>query len=181
MLTREQVEQAQKRALEFLDRACIAVTEEEKRRIEVADFGLGRLEEIGLELLVYVNTDRVCAKELVLFPWQICPEHKHPPVLGEPGKEETFRCRWGEVYLYVPGEPAAEPRARVPEDRKRWFTVWHEIVLKPGDQYTLPPNTLHWFQAGPEGAIVSEFSTTSRDEYDVFTDPDIQRETVVQE
>ena len=29
--------------------------------------------------------------------------------------------------------------------------------------------------AGEEGAVVSEFSTRSRDESDVFTDPDIQR------
>ena len=50
-----------------------------------------------------------------------------------------------------------------------------EIVLAPGDQYTIPPDTLHWFQAGPEGAIVSEFSTQSRDELDVFSDPQIVR------
>jgi D-lyxose ketol-isomerase len=34
---------------------------------------------------------------------------------------------------------------------------------------------LHWFQAGPEGAVISEFSTQSRDEADVFTDPRIVR------
>jgi D-lyxose ketol-isomerase len=43
------------------------------------------------------------------------------------------------------------------------------------DQYTIPPNTLHSFQAGEEGAIVSEFSTTSRDALDVFTDSRIVR------
>jgi D-lyxose ketol-isomerase len=37
------------------------------------------------------------------------------------------------------------------------------------------PNTLHWFQAGAAGAIVTEFSTRSRDESDVFTDPRIVR------
>ncbi|HPP76337.1 MAG TPA: D-lyxose/D-mannose family sugar isomerase, partial [Armatimonadota bacterium] len=116
-----------------------------------------------------------CAKELVLFPWQICPEHRHPPIEGQPGKEETFRCRAGQVYLYVPGEPAANPKARVPEDRKDYFTVWHEIILNPGEQYTLMPNTLHWFQSGPDGAIVSEFSTKSVDEADIFTDPAIVR------
>ncbi len=36
---------------------------------------------------------------------------------------------------------------------------------------------MHWFQAGDEGAIVTEFSTKSMDEYDVFTDPTIQRIT----
>jgi len=53
------------------------------------------------------------------------------------------------------------------------------VVLKPGDQYTLGPDTLHWFQAGPRGAVISEFSTRSLDEKDVFTDPEIQRITQV--
>jgi D-lyxose ketol-isomerase len=50
-----------------------------------------------------------------------------------------------------------------------------DILLGPGEQYTVPPNTLHSFEAGDEGAIVSEFSTTSRDALDVFTDPGIVR------
>ncbi len=180
MISREEYRAAQKRAKEYLDRAGIVITPEEEAHIEVADFGLGDLEHTGLQLVVYVNTDRVCAKELVLFPRQTCPEHRHPPVEGEPGKEETFRCRWGQVFLYVPGEPTPNPKARPPKGREHTYTVWHEIVLNPGDQYTLPPNTLHWFQAGDEGAVVSEFSTRSRDEADIFTDPEIQRATIVQ-
>ena len=131
------------------------LTPAERDAIEIADFGLGRLEEIGLQAVVYVNTERVCAKELVLFPGQTCPEHRHPPVGDDPGKEETFRCRSGVVHLHVAGED--------------------EIVLHPGEQWTIPPNTLHWFQAGDNGAVVSEFSTRSRDETDVFTDPKIVR------
>ncbi|MBN1807499.1 MAG: D-lyxose/D-mannose family sugar isomerase [Planctomycetes bacterium] len=168
-------------ALEYLDAVGIAVADEERERIEVADFGLSDLLHTGLELLVYVNTDRVCAKELVLFPGQTCPEHMHPPVQGEPGKEETFRCRSGEVYLYVPGEPAVAPRASAPPGSKDSYTVWHEVILRPGDQYTLRPQTLHWFQAGPEGAVVSEFSTKSRDDSDIFTDHDVQRTTEIKD
>ena len=141
----------------MLARAGLVITAEERERIEVADFGLGELERTGLQLLTYVNTDRYCAKELVLFPGQICPEHRHPPVAGEPGKEETFRCRWGEVRLHVDSR---------------------ELVLRPGEQFTIPPDTLHWFRAGPEGAVVSEFSSTSRDESDVFTDPRVVRNPV---
>ena len=37
-------------------------------------------------LLVYVNTDRYCAKELVLYPGQECPEHRHPPFGGPAGE-----------------------------------------------------------------------------------------------
>lgn len=175
MITRKEYKEAVWAALEMLRQAGIAVTPEEEKRVEVADFGLNDLKRTGLQILTYVNTSRVCAKELVLFPWQTCPEHRHPPVMGEAGKEETFRCRWGEVYLYVPGEPSPKPRGRPPRGDEQYYTVFHEVILRPGEQYTLPPETLHWFQAGPEGAIVSEFSTTSRDERDVFTDPRIDR------
>lgn len=179
MLTKKEFNSAVKKALEYFKKAGIVLTPKEKKMIEIADFGLGELDKIGLELIVYVNTNRCCAKELILFPWQICPQHQHPPVAGELGKEETFRCRWGKVFLYLPGKPVKKPKARIPQERKEWFTVWNEVVLKPGEQYTLPPNTLHWFQAGPEGAVVSEFSTKSRDEADIFTDPEIQRITQV--
>jgi D-lyxose ketol-isomerase len=91
------------------------------------------------------------------------------------GKQETFRCRWGEVYLYVPGDPTQQPKAKISEKYAPYFTVWKEVVLRPGDQYTLAPNTLHWFQAGDQGAVISEFSSTSTDENDVFTDPHIRR------
>ena len=181
MITKEQADNARAKALDIFKKAGIVLRQDEIDAMEMADFGLGELESTGLEVVVYVNTDRVCAKELVLFPHQTCPEHRHPPVEGEPGKEETFRCRWGMVYLYVDGPASANPLAKPPKGRESTYTVFHEIVLKPGDQYTLPPNTLHWFQAGPEGAVVSEFSTTSRDEADIFTDPEIQRITVVKD
>lgn len=175
MLRRSAVRQAQTRAREMLQRAGIALTADEAANIEIAEFGLGELERTGLELVVYANTDRYCAKELVLFPRQTCPEHRHPAVAGAPGKMETFRCRWGRVWLYVPGARSRQLQARIPAGSAPHYTVFHEIELKPGDQYTVPPNTLHWFQAGDEGAIVSEFSSTSRDELDIFTDPRIKR------
>jgi D-lyxose ketol-isomerase len=61
------------------------------------------------------------------------------------------------------------------------YTVFHEIELSPGRQYTLAPDTKHWFKAGPEGAVVSEFSTKSTDASDVFSDPAIARITVIEE
>jgi len=180
MISVREREEACRRALEYLTRAGIVLTGDERDAIEVADFGLGQLEQTGLELITYVNTERCCAKELVLFPRQTCPEHWHPPIAGEPGKEETFRCRWGEVFLYVPGEPAPKPQATPPQGREAHYTVWHEIVLRPGEQYTIYPNTPHWFQGGDAGAVVSEFSTRSRDESDIFRDPALQRMTKVE-
>ena len=164
------------RAVEFLNKVHIVLTPKEVRNIEVADFGLNDIDTIGVEVVVYENNDRYCAKELVLLPGQTCPEHRHPP-RGEhiAGKMETFRCRWGVVYLYVEGVPTRRMKAVIPEAYERYFTVRHEIILQPGDQYTLPPDSLHWFQAGTRGAILSEFSSASDDASDVFTDPHIQR------
>lgn len=159
VITRDEQREAQAYAAERLAAAGVVLADAERDSIEVADFGLGRLRETGLMVLVYVNTDRYCAKELVLFPGQTCPEHRHPPFGGTPGKEETFRCRSGVVDLHVDGKT---------------------IVLRPGEQHTIPPDTLHWFQAGPEGAVVSEFSSASRDDLDVFTDPEVRREPVVE-
>ncbi|WP_157244154.1 D-lyxose/D-mannose family sugar isomerase [Paenibacillus elgii] len=175
MIRRQQFLEVKEIALAYLKKAGIVLTPQESERIEIADFGLNRLEEIGLQLFVYMNTERCCAKELVLLPGQTCPQHLHPPVDGALGKEETFRCRYGTVYLYVPGPKAEHPHASPPAGREKYYTVWHEIVLNPGEQYTIYPNTPHWFQAGPEGAIVSEFSTKSTDEHDIFIDPAIDR------
>lgn len=167
--------QRQQQAAALIRQAGLVLTDTEAAHIEIADFGLGRYEEIGLAIHVYVNTDRCCAKELILLPWQICPEHLHPAIGDYPGKEETFRCRTGEVYLYLPGPATAQPSARVPAARRAWMTVWNEVILRPGQQATLGPQTRHWFQAGPQGAIVSEFSTRSYDQADLFTDPAIIR------
>jgi D-lyxose ketol-isomerase len=180
MITANQYQQAVSRSVEMLKAAGIVITPEEQARFEVADFGLNELEKTGLEIITYVNTARCCAKEIVMFPRQTCPEHRHPTVDGQPGKEETFRVRWGTVFLYVPGKPAAKPSARAPEGSEPYYTVWNEVCLRPGEQYTLKPDTPHWFQAGPEGAIVSEFSTRSTDEHDVFTDTRIARLPVVE-
>ena len=177
MLTKKQYQDGVQYVVEAFKNAGIIITEEEKEKIEVADFGLGIVEKVGLQLLTYVNTEKCCAKEMVLRPYQTCPEHTHCDGIenGIPysGKEETFRCRKGRVYLYVCGEGKKEDiQAKIPETK---VTVFHEIVLNEGEQYTMYPNTKHWFQAGEEGAIISEFSTKSRDESDVFEDERISR------
>ncbi|MBQ9480575.1 MAG: D-lyxose/D-mannose family sugar isomerase [Clostridia bacterium] len=183
MLTKKQYDDGAKFVVSEFEKAGIKITEEEKGRIEVADFGLGMVEEVGLQLLVYVNTEKVCAKEMVLRPYQTCPQHIHINGVenGVPydGKEETFRVRKGVCYLYVSGEGRKEDiKAKLPPTP---VDVFHEVVLHEGEQYTLYPCTQHWFQAGPEGAIVSEFSTHSRDESDIFLDERISRIPEVEE
>lgn len=169
--------EAAQKALDYYRRAAIILTKQEEERIEVADFGLGRLYETGLQLLTYENNDRYCAKEMVLFPGQTCPEHLHPQRAdGSPGKRETFRCRYGRVDLYVAGERNCEDPAP-----RGVYTVFCKIVLHPGQQYTIEPGTAHWFRAGEEGAVISEFSSNSQDESDVFSDPMIRRICQIEE
>src|SRR5881409_3699796 len=122
MIDRSQYQAAVARASAMLREAGMVITPAERERFEVADFGLNELEKTGLEIITYVNTDRCCAKEIVMFPRQTCPEHRHPTVAGQPGKEETFRCRWGVVYLYVPGEPSSQPASKPPAGSEKYYT-----------------------------------------------------------
>ncbi len=181
MIKRSAVKKIQAKVAEMMSRAGIILTDTDKANIEVAEFGLDEFERQGLGLLTYENNNRYCAKELVLWPGQTCPEHRHPPVEADPGKMETFRCRAGRVFLYVEGAPVAKVQANIPTGSEAYYHVKHEIKLRPGEQYTIPPNTWHWFQAGPEGAVVSEFSSTSRDEKDQYRDPRIERIPKIEE
>jgi D-lyxose ketol-isomerase len=179
MLTRQDISHYQDQAFEMFTRSAgLVIAPEEKQRIEIADFGLSEFARTGLGVLVYVNTQRCCAKELAMWPRQTCPEHRHPNIGSELGKEETFRCRWGKVFVYIWGAPAMAPRCKPPGGPEA-YTVWREIELNPGQQFTIMPNTLHWFQAGEQGAVVSEFSTRSTDAHDIFTDPRILRVTKI--
>ncbi len=166
---------SRQRAAQLLSRSGTVLQPTELENLEIAELGLNDFEKQGLFLVVYVNNERYCAKELVLLPRQTCPQHRHPPTEHGDGKMETFRCRWGKVWLYVEGKKSEQIQAEIPEKSADYYTVFHEIELNPGDQYTIAPGTWHWFQGGDEGAVVSEFSSPSYDEFDVFTDPNVRR------
>ena len=179
MITRVEFNHARERAANLLRQTHIAIRPDELTAMEVADFGLGELEISGAQILTLVNTDQIAAKLLVLFPDQTEPEHMHPRVEDYDCKEETVRCEWGELYMYSPGDPTPNPKGHPPIRSRHTYTVWHEYVMHPGGQITFPPNVLRWFQAGPAGAVIWSFSTRAIDVQDVFTAPDIRRETIV--
>jgi len=56
-ISKQQYEYAKLRAIDYFNKASIVIKEEEKNNIEVTDFGLGMLEQIGVELITYINTD----------------------------------------------------------------------------------------------------------------------------
>jgi D-lyxose ketol-isomerase len=77
-------------------------------------------------------------------------------------------------FFYVQGENTFRHGFLV-KGKEKYYTMMHEIILKPGDQITLQPGEKHWFQARDEGAVMYSFSSAARDALDRFTDPDIVR------
>lgn len=148
--------------------------------MEIADFGLSNIEVEGAQIITLAQTDRIAAKVLVLLPWQTEPEHRHPPVGSDPGKEETIRALWGDLLFFIPGSDTMQ-RGRIPPGKDDCYTCRHELSMAPGDQITLEPGTPHWFQAGDSGAVLLSLSTVARDLKDLFTDPDVVRATVIGE
>jgi D-lyxose ketol-isomerase len=181
MITQAEQRRARQQAAALLQKTGLAFRHDELASIEVADFGLSELESSGAQILTLVNSEKIAAKLLALTPGQTLPEHAHPRLGAYEGKEETLRCAWGELYLYGPGEPTPNPKGHPPAQYMDTYTVWREHILRPGDQVTFEPNTAHWFQAGPEGAVVWSFSTKAVDVQDVFTDPHITRQIVIVE
>jgi D-lyxose ketol-isomerase len=179
MITEETYTSARQRAQEFLGKAGIVARDEEVEAMEVLDMGLGDLDETGLQILSMVETDAIAVKALVLFPGQTFVEHRHPSLGDYAGKEETFRCQWGQIRLFVPGETTTDPKGTPPADQEEYYTARREILLCPGEQYTVPPNTWHWFQGGEKGGVVWSFSTRATDAQDQFQDPHVVRETVI--
>jgi D-lyxose ketol-isomerase len=180
MITAFEKTNAQKRAAEMMRNAGIHIRDDEISRIEVVDFGLSQLEAEGVQVFTMVNTDRLAGKVLVLFPSQTEPEHWHPKIGDDPGKQETIRHIWGDLRFYVDGEDNMK-EGFIVEGKEDVYTLRHELVLEAGDQLTFEPYEKHWFQAGQRGAVLYSFSTTVRDGLDGFTDPNIQRITVVKD
>lgn len=180
MISKSEQREAQQRAARMMRKAGIQIGDDEIETIEVVDFGLSQLGSEGVQVFTMVNTERLAAKVLVLFPNQTEPEHWHPQVGNDPGKQETIRHIWGDLRFYVDGPDTLKEGFVVP-GKDEVYRLRHEMVLEPGDQLTFEPYEKHWFQGGPRGAVLYSFSTTVRDGLDGFTDPAIQRVTVVEE
>ena len=178
MVRRSEMKKLQGKAAQLLQQAGIRITDDEINKIDTVDFGLGRIETEGAQIWTLVQTGRISVKIIALLPGQTLPEHWHPPVGSDPGKEETVRTVWGTVYSYIEG-PDTLQNGFIVEGKEKVYTLRHELVLRPGDQFTFSPGQKHWFQAGNEGAVLYSFSTIARDALDGFTDPAIDRITKI--
>lgn len=178
MITKEEQRKAQEAALRLFENAGTQLSEVEKKAIEVVDFGLSDLSVEGAQILTLVQTERISVKLLALMPNQTEPEHWHPRVGEDPGKEETVRHLYGDLLFYVHGEQTLS-EGYIPEGKTSSYTCRKEIKMEPGSQLTLAPGEKHWFQAGSRGAVLFSFSTVARDALDQFTDPNIVRITKI--
>lgn len=180
MITRKTYSEVKQKSIALIEKAELTFTTEEKNKIEVADFGLSNIFKEGVQILTFFETERMAGKLLIMLPDQTEPEHWHPPVANNPGKQEIVRALWGVLRFYIPGMDNRKV-GFIPGGQEDYFTVRHEIIMNPGDQLVLEPGTKHWFQAGPEGAVLYSFSTTVSDILDGFTNPNIVRTTKIVE
>ena len=178
MIKRSDYNRVQRQAAAMIREAGIQLTDAEAQRIDVVDFGLSRIEIEGVQVFTMFATERISAKVLVMLPHQTEPEHWHPPVGEDPGKEETIRVIAGTLNFYIPGADTLR-EGWVPAGQEGCYSARHEIVMRPCDQLTLPPGTKHWFQAPASGAVFYSFSTCVRDGLDRFTDPAVVRQTKI--
>lgn len=180
MISKEDFKEVCTKSIEMIEAAGLFLTQEDKAKMTSADFGLNHIKKEGVQILTMFETDRIAGKILVLLPNQTEPEHWHPTVGDDPGKEEVIRALSGELYFYIPG-PDNMKHGFIVEGKDHCYTMRNEVVMNPGDQLVLPAGTKHWFQAGPSGAVMYSFSSKVTDLLDQFTDPDVVRKTVIEE
>lgn len=110
-----------------------------------------------------------CGLELFLLPGQMIPEHNHAgPAQGHDAKMEGWFIRYGSVTFYYDRKPdeSWKPIAELPKDQQPpgfdqpWFRCSHYVRKEAGDTLLMDvPAAWHCQQAGPNGAIVSEYAT----------------------
>lgn len=178
MITRNTETQLRLEAGKILQQTGFPLTAVELESIAIADFGLSHPCKEGAQILTLFATERISAKLIVLFPHQLLPEHWHPPVGDDPGKEEIIRGYWGTTLCFTEGE-AGPLSKEAPTSKHQYYTATTRHNLVPGSQIIIPPGQKHWLKGGPTGSVVMSFSTCVRDILDEFSDPAIVRSTKI--
>ncbi len=137
------------------------------------DFGKGDFTSFGMGGVFWCNeaAEGYFGHEIYLLPGQNIPEHRHLPTKDKAGntvrcKIESWQVRNGSVYGFSEvGEPnldkypeakAMLAKVQIPHLKSVHVEKW----VADGVVHKLPgPETWHFMQGGPEGAIVSEYAT----------------------
>jgi N-acetylneuraminate synthase len=108
-------------------------------RVEISHhYGLEKFYKFGLSMIVIVNKS-YCKKYLFLFKNQVHPEQFHKK------KKETFLILFGKIKL------------NIAFNRQK-----KEMIMKPGEVFTIEPGMIHAFKAlSSAGAVIEEISTES--------------------
>jgi D-lyxose ketol-isomerase len=158
-------------AMELLSRSNFSLSPTEVQAIRINDFGLNNLPTEGFAFVDLLRTERVRTTLMILLPNQALPQHKHPPYDSEPGKEESVRVIWGQFTVCIEGAPTPGVENLIPPGKEPYYTARKAVVLEPCMQFTVPPDTAHWFRAGPEGAVVLACQNRVDEERNLFYDP----------
>ena len=153
--------------------AGLVLRPEEDEAIEVTDFGLGRFAG-GRARPLHLRQHRPLLR-------QGAGAGRRPGLSAAPAPAVRRRARQGGDLPLPPGQRAPVRRGRRrtrgrrrgprPSGKRGVVHRAPQSCSAGGRAVTIPPNTWHWFAAGADGAIVSEFSSTSRDELDQWADP----------
>lgn len=136
------------------------------------DFGVGDFLSFGMGGVFWCNEkEGYFGHEIYLLPGQNIAEHRHLPTKDADGKPipckiESWQVRYGYVYGFSEvGEPNLDkfPEAKemlsklqIPHLKSVHVEKWEAdgVVRKLAG-----PETWHFMQAGPKGAIVTEFAS----------------------
>ena len=163
--------------LAFLKERGYPVNDTIAKQIFVSDFGLGRFTDAGMGAIVWHGDEKYnySGLDAYLLPGQIIPEHWHVKVRDIPAKMEVWLVRSGEIYTYAEGDATPNMKAKLTDADAAHITMKHEKILQVGELAGIShPLEKHWMQAGPQGAIFTEFSTFHTGEAVKFTDEKIK-------
>ncbi len=163
--------------LDFLKQRGYPVNDTIAQKLFVTDFSLGRFTDVGLAAIIWWGDEKhnFTGLDAFLLPGQIIPEHWHVKVRDIPEKMEAWLVRSGEIYAYAEGAPTPNMRAKLTDADAAHITVKNERILRVGEIAGISrPLEKHWMQAGPQGAIFTEFSTFHTGEAVKFTDAKVR-------
>lgn len=158
-------------ALDLSAKSHFPLSVAEIQAIRINDFGLNNLPVEGFAFVDLLRTERVRTTLMIFLPDQTLPQHKHPPYENEAGKEESVRVLWGQFMVCVEGGDTPGIEDMIPHGKADYYTARKAVVLETCMQYTIPPDTAHWFHAGPEGAVVLACQNRVDEERNLFYDP----------